>query len=229
MQSFAAVAAQKNYTVYTVDLPLHGESRWQGSRFDTHDMAELVQHIREKEPQLQHFDLAGYSLGGRVVLASLNYFPQKPLTLYLFAPAAAPQNKFHPYIKTPLFFKKMIEKLSKNPSWLLKTGRILQQIGLVSPFQLAFAEKYFTDEELRKKMFFWWRTLQYLPIKPNVIQDIFVFNRMKVHLLFGEKDTTIPLHSSNWFQKNFKISTIQSVPDGHRGVLKAAAEWLENL
>ncbi len=227
MQPFAEVAAQHHYTVYTFDLPLHGESSWHGDRFSTEDMVELVQLIRKKESHLPYYDLAGYSLGGRIVLSSISCLPQKPITLYLLAPAVAPQNKFHPYIKTPLFFKKTIDRLTRKPNWLLKTGRVLNKIRIVSPFQLAFAEKYFTDKPLRDKMFFWWCALKYFPINPHVIQDIFVFNKMNVHLLFGEKDTAIPSNSGAWFQKNFKISSIQFVPRGHRGVLKSGADWLE--
>lgn len=231
MQPLAeAAVTEKNYTVYTLNLPYHGEeTAWKTDMFTAADCCELVEAIRKREPHLMHFDMVGYSLGGRIVQAVLPLLAQKPRILYLLAPAGAPQNVWHPYLKTPLFYKKIMAKLAQNPSWILRLGRIIRQLKLISSFQLAFAERQLGDATYRKKMFFWWQSLYYLPLNYAQIQDSIAFNKIIVHLLFGKKDIVIPKQSAVFFKKTLRPASIEYVNRGHRGVQTCAANWLKNV
>ena len=231
MQPLAKTAAtEKKYTVYTLNLPYHGdETDWKTDVFSATDCRELIEAIRTREPNLPHFDLIGYSLGGRVVQSVLPLLAQKPRILYLLAPAGAPQNPWHPYLKTPLFYKKMMATLAQNPSWIIQLGKLIRQLKLISSFQLAFAEKQLGDAAYRKKMFFWWQSLHYLPLNYPQIQDSIAFNKITVHLLFGKKDIVIPKKSPIFFEKMLRPASIEYVNRGHRGVQACAANWLKNL
>ena len=219
MQNFAKAYCNKDYTVYTFDLPLHGEGEWQGSVFTTEDFAEFIDAVLAAETAYKYYDLAGYSLGGRVALSSLGVLKNKPQALHLFASAGAPQNKFHPYFKVPLLFKTIVQKITKQPNWLVRLARFAHKINLISAFQLAFTEKCFTNEDTRNKLFFWWNSLHFLPINKRQVQDIIVFNQLKVHCVFGKKDVVIPKKSAEWFEKNFSLASIKFVDEGHRGVI----------
>jgi predicted nuclease of restriction endonuclease-like (RecB) superfamily len=104
--------------------------------------AELIGHILRTEEHITSFEFAGYSLGGRIILAALHLLPLQPRVLYLLASAGAPQNWLHRYIEMPVFMKKMLEKASKRPHFLIKTSQFLQKKGIISSFQHAFVEKY---------------------------------------------------------------------------------------
>ncbi len=237
MASFAAAFAAQNYTVYTFDLPFHGEGfgetidekNWYSAAFKAQDAAELILKIQKKEPQCNNFELAGYSLGGRIVLAALPFLTKKPRVLYLLASAGAPQNRFQPYIKPPVFLKKWLEKLSQNPRFILKMAYYFEKMHFISSFQLAFVEKYFGSETLRKKMFFWWFSLSFLPVNKHKIQDIISFNSIKVYGLFGKKDAVLPRNSDIWFQKNLSFTAFDYIERGHRAVQQAAATWAQRF
>ncbi len=233
MAAFATAFATQNYTVYTFDLPLHGEktaeNSWQTAVFKAEDTAELIEHIQRNEPQCRSLELAGYSLGGRVLLAALPFLTQKPRVLYLLASAGAPQNLFQPYIKVPILLKKLLRKMTENPIFILKLAYFCAKIRIISSFQLAFCEKYFGDESLRKKMFFWWESLHFLPVKKHQIQDIIVFNGVQVYGLFGRKDVVLPRNSDIWFQKSINFTAFDYIERGHRGVQQAAATWAKRF
>ena len=69
-------ALKKDYTVYALDLPYHGQTQWQGDSFSKKNVIGLFEFILKRE-QKKRFDLMGFSFGGRIILSSLSELNDK--------------------------------------------------------------------------------------------------------------------------------------------------------
>ena len=128
MQNIANQWLAKNYEVIVFDMPFHGTSLWKPAIYSEKDVADTLLFLLQQNQK--PFDLLGYSLGGRLALASITHLAKAqktPENVWLVAPAGAPQNWLHQYIEMPLLLKKWIAKLTRNSAFLLNIANFLYQ------------------------------------------------------------------------------------------------------
>lgn len=120
-----------------------------------HDLHEIVLHIGRQFSPLPIF-LAGYSLGGLVIIRYLQLFPFKPSGVILSSPAVAVRRKLPYFIRktteaasilTPRLTldsikdNRMVQKLkwftSKMPNWMVE--------GMMDPLVLQYTPRWFTE------------------------------------------------------------------------------------
>jgi pimeloyl-ACP methyl ester carboxylesterase len=210
----------KNCEVVLFDLPFHGESAWEGEVFGAAEVAQTLLLLLQNNQK--PFELLGYSLGGRLVLASLPLLAKAeylPENVYLVATAGAPQNFVHRYIEMPLFLKKVTWFVADKTHFLLSCAQFLYKKNLISKFEMAFTEKYLGDAKRRKMMFVWWFSLSFLNIDYKTINGLFLQKNIAIYLFFGENDTVLPKNSALFYKKNLQHTAIKYLDATHRNMV----------
>jgi len=77
---------KNEYTIYTFDLFFHGNSRWQNNRaLEKEDWKKVLQLFFDRE-KIEDFEIAGFSIGTKFVLAAMELFPDRVKRIILIAP-----------------------------------------------------------------------------------------------------------------------------------------------
>jgi pimeloyl-ACP methyl ester carboxylesterase len=94
------------YTVYVFDLYFHGQSVWGDDEkaLEKKRWKEIIQHFL-LENKIENFCVAGYSLGGKFALATLEAFPEKTRAIILLAPDGIKTSFWYSIATYPLFFR----------------------------------------------------------------------------------------------------------------------------
>ena len=80
MRAIALAAAAIDYTVFTFDLPFHGDTVWEEETYSSSDFVAIIQWVVARETH-KPLSLLGYSLGGQLVLATLSYLSETVLPI----------------------------------------------------------------------------------------------------------------------------------------------------
>ena len=82
-----STALKGTHTIYTFDLPFHGESSWHAGdkSFLAEDWFKLMQEFLKQEP-MERFEVMGYSMGGKYAMITTQLFPDRVRHLHLLAP-----------------------------------------------------------------------------------------------------------------------------------------------
>ena len=138
----------KQYTAYVFDLFFHGQSTW-GYGEDTLEKeywGELLEAFLA-EHRIENFSIAGFSLGGKFALATLEAFPEKTQAIILLAPDGIKTNFWYTLATSPLVFRKVFKSMIKRPGRFQSIVQVLHQWGLVNKLVLKFASFQMNSEE----------------------------------------------------------------------------------
>jgi len=179
---------KNEYTVYCLDLPFHGLTKWDKQEYDRKDVAAIFEMILKKENR-ERLDLMGFSLGGRIVQKMLFEWHDKVDKVFLIAPYGLTTNAS----VVPQWVKSFLNNILQKPTWFIKLIKVLRQVGLINRFHYSFAYHHVHTEERRNRLFRTWRSLHYFKLKPSKVKSLFKNKNIKVELYFGAKDKIIPV------------------------------------
>ena len=115
----------KNFTLYLVDLPGHGQSSWQQGDLE---LDVLVNNLAMELPETAYW--MGWSLGGLISLASAEHFPKriKKLVLLAATPRFVQAEDWSCAMDASLF-KQFADNLNDNQAETLQRFLLLQARG----------------------------------------------------------------------------------------------------
>lgn len=199
--------AQKDFLVYSLDLPGFGKSETPRSPFFLADYCEVVKEFIEKL-NLQNVSLVGHSFGGRVAikLAAMNLVTLKKLVLVDSAGIGAKKN----------LTKKFLAKLLK-PFFLLPFTEGVR----IKIYQYIGAEDYVATPKLRRTFL---NVIQedLTPLLPTITTPTLI--------IWGKRDKETPLDFAYILQKNIGHARLVILDNaGHFSFLDSREKFLENL
>lgn len=208
----------KKYTLAAMDLPYHGETKWnEGLLITPDDLFNIIQQIIHLNPQINvsKFSLLAFSLGGRVALHLLQTIPQKIERVVLIAPDGLHRNLWYMLGTQTLIGNKLFSYTMKHPQWFFSLMNMGGKLGLLNKSIIKFVHHYLDDAEERWSLYQRWTTMR--KFKPNssaVTNAISKYN-IPVRLLFGRHDRIILRKRSVFFHnnKNVKVTVIDA---GHQ-------------
>jgi pimeloyl-ACP methyl ester carboxylesterase len=216
------------YTVYALQLPLHGESDWNESSFSKRDFAEAIHQIKNQE-QKKEVALMGYSFGGRVVCALLESSYPFVKEIYLLAPDGFNQAYIRRATLLPKSFRYALQRLLDSPNWYLWLAKSLHKVGLLKTYSLHFVERNMATAKRRKRLFLFWNSMDDFQYDEQQIAALLEKHHIKTTLILGKEDRVIPTERWRlWGERQPDVKVIL-LEEGHRvvggeldGVLKDA-------
>jgi pimeloyl-ACP methyl ester carboxylesterase len=220
---FLAKYAGSQYTFFAIDLPFHGETKWNdGYSFTQQDLQQIVQEILEQNNiQLQKTNLKlcilGFSLGGRAALSLCETMPEKIEKMVLLAPDGLKLNFWYWLTTQTWTGNRFFHFTMKYPGWFFGFLKMLNKLKLVNTSIFKFVNFYIGDAEVRKLLYERWTTLRKLKPDVKLIQSYIRKNNIQIRLVYGMHDRIILSSVGERFKKGIeeqcKLSVIHS---GHQ-------------
>ncbi|MBK9732404.1 MAG: hypothetical protein IPO83_14205 [Chitinophagaceae bacterium] len=108
-----------------------------GSTFLQEDLKVLILEILKREGK-ERFSLLGYSLGGKIVLATIPHFPSLIDSVLLAAPDGVVVNAWYNVAVYPEWGRKLFKRFVVKPSFIFRVARMLRFTGVLSESFLNF-------------------------------------------------------------------------------------------
>lgn len=200
--TFAPLARQlqDDYTIIAIDMPLHGQTRWNEGLLCT---AEDIVGILDEIPALrgQKFLLAGFSMGGRVALSIYEQIPERVQKLILIAPDGIKINFWYWLATQTVMGNRLFKYLMKKPGPFFVTAHVLKRLGMINSGIYHYVTQYLRQRDMRNRLYTIWTTLR--KIKPSipVVQSTIRKYRTPAILIYGRYDRIIRYTTGLKFKK----------------------------
>ena len=199
--SFLPIAAKlgNRFTLLAIDFPFHGETDWQeGLLFTPADLAAIIHLIKPASVPMR---IMGYSMGGRIALTMLSYFPEEISGLLLIAPDGFHRNRWQLLATRTKAGNLFFAWVMRNPTLLLGWIQFAHRMKLFNPSIYKFVHHYLAEVQQRMNLYLRWTTLR--QFNPNLadVEKILLRESKRLQLLYGAYDKIIKAVYGQQFQK----------------------------
>lgn len=225
---FRPLAAQWSgeFTVYSFDLFYHGQSFW-GDRhkpLTKQAWKELLSGFLAQH-NISRFALAGFSLGGKFVLATLESFPDRVTELVFMAPDGIKTNFWYSLATYPTWTQRIFRSTVTRPILFQKTALWMRRLRIVDKGVLRFAQSQMDTREKRHRVYFSWMVFRELFFDMNHIAALINANRIPVRLFLGRHDKIITARNMQRLLGKVPGSELIVLESGHSRLLESVAEY----
>ena len=213
------------FTVYSFDLFYHGQSFW-GDRENplTKQVwkAMLSQFLAEQK--IGRFALAGYSLGGKFVLATLESFPDCITEIILMAPDGIRTNFWYSLATYPVWAQRLFRGTVAKPQQFQTIALWMRRLRFVDKGILRFAQSQMDTREKRHRVYFAWMVFRELAFDMNHIAALINANRIPVTLFVGKYDKIITARNMQRLLGKVPGAQLIILDSGHTRLIEGVAE-----
>ena len=210
----------EEYTCYLFDLFFHGESTWgYGEEVLTKEFwNELITSFLA-EQHVDRFSLAGFSLGGRFVFATLEATPDKVDTIFLLAPDGVKTNFWYNLATYPITFRKLFKSMILHPNYFYSIANFIHKLGLVDRGLIRFAESQMRTPEMRSRVYHSWVVFRELQFKMTTIAHLIQKNKIGSFLIVGRFDKVITIENMQKLLHQLPSCKVTILDTGHNGII----------
>jgi pimeloyl-ACP methyl ester carboxylesterase len=215
--------AGAEYCFYSIDLPFHGQTKWnEGLLFTLKDLQQIIEAILiqdniELEKINHKLTLLGFSLGGRIALSLYEAIPEQIKKLLLLAPDGLKVNFWYWLTTQTWLGNKLFSFTMKHPGWFFMFLKLINKLGLVNASIFKFVNQSIGDKEVRMQLYNRWTSLRKL--KPGIkrIKSFVRQHKTPVHLIYGKHDRIIlPVRGERFRKRIEDYCSLQVIHSGHQ-------------
>lgn len=216
---FLETHLSKQFTLVAIDLPFHGNSRWNSTiPLDPVSLISLIEQIKEKHQFNQTgFELLGYSMGGRISLSLVEIASEKITKVFLLAPDGFKMNFWYWLATQTYLGNKLFSATIHHPAPFLWVVRGLHRFGLLNQSIHKYVQAYLHDQEKRKQLYLRWTCLR--KFRPNLSKVRARMLERKINLvqLYGLHDRIIlPNRGKQFSDSIHPLGKLEIINSGHR-------------
>jgi pimeloyl-ACP methyl ester carboxylesterase len=216
----------EKFKLYSFDLFFHGESRWNvGEPLEIMDWKEILTAFLTKE-KIDHFAVAGYSLGGRFALATIASFPQMIEEIFLLAPDGVRTSFWYNLATWPFLTRSLFKTMIARPGRFQDIVRFLRTAGLVHNGVLRFAESQMDTEDKRRRVYNTWVYFRHLRSDIKKIAEIINQQKIPMTILLGRFDKMIPAKKINTLLTRVACKQVEILDAGHNDLIHVSSPFL---
>lgn len=232
LYAFLEKHAGNQFTFYSIDLPFHGQTKWnEGLNFSHKDLQQIIKNILledNPEPVIgnlpieqagRKLSLIGFSLGGRIALSLYQAQPENVEKLILLAPDGLVVNPWYWFATQTRIGNKIFSFSMKYPGWFFAFLKLMNKLGLVNASVFKFVNYYIGNKEARHALYQRWTGLRKL--KPNLqrVKRLIRLHKTPTRLVYGKYDRIILPVRGEKFQKGIEeFCTVAVIASGHQVV-----------
>jgi pimeloyl-ACP methyl ester carboxylesterase len=204
-----------------IDLFAHGESVFPENRIIDIPLEKtewekfLIAFIDSKG--IDKFGMIGYSMGGRVVLVTMELMYQRINSVLLIAPDGLKINPFYKFASGTKLGRKMYESIIDNPRSIFTIAKWLNKLGMLSDKLHRFVHVHLDTREKRLLVRDAWMIYRKIFPDKNEIARLYKHDKIRFHMIFGEYDSVIVSRLGKKFAAQLGDEKILHIlPMGHR-------------
>jgi pimeloyl-ACP methyl ester carboxylesterase len=215
-----------DYTIYSFDLFLHGQSTWAERPLEKADWKNVVELLLQKE-KINEFELAGFSMGGKFAFATLEAFPEKTKRMTLVAPDGIKVNFWYRLATYPVAMRWLFERFVSNPKTFFSLAKFLQAVGIIDKYLLRFVMLQMDTEEKRKRVYSTWIYFRHLKFEMKSIAELLIKEKTPLKIIVGRFDKVIPVKDMQRLLKHVPHGQLQVLEAGHNQLIDAAKDVIK--
>lgn len=225
--SLAATVARE-YTVYSFDLFYHGHSQWADSqRPITKEFWHELMAAFLAEERIEGFSLAGFSLGGKFVLATFEAFPERTHDILFIAPDGIRTNFWYSLATYPAWARNYFKRVVDKPDSLLKFFELLNRFQVVDAGLVRFASYHMQIRHQRERVYHTWMMSRHLQFKMAKIASLINKHDVKVKMFIGRFDKIMTQRNMQHLLKHLRDYDLQVLETGHSMLIDKVARYLK--
>ena len=219
-----------HYTIYAFDLYFHGANL---SATDFHNEEVLSkamwgQEIKKflKSLQIDRFDVAGFSLGGRFALATIEQFSTQIDAVILMAPDGVTE---HPIYTLASRFKptrQLFGWLMKNPNSLLRFAYLLKSVGIIHDSLYRFVNQLLNTPEKRLQIYNAWVGFRAFHFDIPQLYKLILQEDITLFLFTGKFDKLLPPRAVQPLSELLPPQHFIILPCGHTQIVEKTAAYI---
>ncbi|MBS1486882.1 MAG: alpha/beta hydrolase [Bacteroidetes bacterium] len=215
------------YTLYGFDLFFHGASDWHGSRpVEKEDWKNILEIFFQQE-SIHEFEMAGFSLGGKFVLATLEAFPQRVKKIWLLAPDGIKINFWYRLATYPLLTRALFHSFIFRPKIFFALIHFFDRFGLASKYLLRFALSQMDTEEKRKRVYHSWIYFRHLRFDMREVAAHINSHHIPLTVCVGKHDKVIPAKDMHRLLKFVPHGKFEVPDTGHNQLIEKVFPYFD--
>jgi pimeloyl-ACP methyl ester carboxylesterase len=224
-----ARALSTQYTCYIFDLYFHGQSTWplEEQPLEKHEWKAILESFL-KEENIATFSLLGFSLGGKLVLATVEAFAAKTEAVFLLAPDGIKTSFWYNMATYPILVRRLFKSMIFHPDRFFRISQALYRLNLVDRGLIRFAEHQMNTEEKRRRVYFSWVVFRHLRFNLKKIARIINANDIRTVIVVGKHDKVIRPEAIKHLSTRLKNCRVEVLDTGHTGLINQSAEILRS-
>jgi pimeloyl-ACP methyl ester carboxylesterase len=208
----------KEYTIVAIDLPGHGQTKWEDRYFDQKALMAVVQGIKN-DFGAEKFALIGHSLGGRVALNIAGVQPSWVDQLILLAPDGLEKNFWYHFATRNILGKALFKNILRRPGHWLKKLSFLESLKIVPTAQYKLASATLLHKETNERIAYVWPTMSLLVPLLKIIRWNIKKHKITTHIFMGRHDPIFHYRQGEKFTRSLKYSQFHLLNTGHNLLL----------
>lgn len=223
-------ALSSSFTLYAFDLFYHGQSKWnQGEQPLEKEMLRNIMLQFLTENKIDHFNVLGFSLGGKFALACLELFPDRIEQVILLAPDGIKTNFWYSLATYPLLLRRFFKSMILKPGRLHAITSLLHTLHVVDNGLLRFAESQMDTQEKRERVYYSWVVFRHLTFEMKAIARLLQTHSIWLTLVVGKHDKIITTENMNHLLRHLKDYQFEILDTGHNGVIAGSIPILSKI
>ena len=225
-EPFGTIAGEK-YTLFAIDLLLHGNSRYSGNQLLTGtDWQRIITDFLVSQ-NIGRFSLMGFSLGGRFALATVEAFADRLDQLILIAPDGITRSFWYQLATGSVLGRNLFQYVLRHLPFLTAFGHALTRLGLLHRTAMRFVEVSLSTPEQRELVYQSWT--QFRLIRPDLdkIANVLIAKEIQVRFFTGAFDRIVPGSYILPLTKRLRQYELTILKTGHNHLIELAAKALK--
>lgn len=204
-------------TTLAIDLPGHGQTRWQEDDALTYSaLCTLVETIC-RDYNVEKISLLGFSLGGRVALSILKAIPERLHSMTLLAPDGLKTHPALSYTNNSWVGRFILRDVHQKPARYQRLLQLMHRRKVVTEGVYQFLNYHLNQTALNSTFKISGLALRKLYPKPYQFRKVFARYPVPVHLILGVDDPVIPVRHGTAFAAQFPGQVqMHTLRKGHR-------------
>jgi pimeloyl-ACP methyl ester carboxylesterase len=213
-------ALANTHTLYVVDLYYHGQSTWSSpdTPIQKADWRAILELFFAQHP-LEHFAVAGYSIGARFALATAEAFPERTTTVFLIAPDGITGNTWYSLATGTAPARRLFYSMIAHHGRFLSAAQALRSMRLVPTNLVKFASYHMSTEERRHRVYAAWVVFRRLTFSLRALAAGLNAHRVGVVMIVGKHDPVIRAEGMPRFLRLVQRHHLATLDAGHSGLI----------
>jgi len=212
------------FTMWVIDLPLHGKTEWNKPLFTINDFTKIIQLILQWSGHL-NFSLLGHSFGGRAVLTQIPFFGPQLNKVFLLAPDGIKNPGLMTVSWIPGWLRRITSGWVEQGHRLLPFAEWLHRRKWIAPKAYSLAEFYLKTSVRRQQVKMYWISLADFQVDLLKLKETIQSQKIPIFIFVGKRDKIIPVEVAK-ILKN-KVGPLVQVIETDTGHLMNGGAVLE--